>query len=556
MSPVPTFQYTPLCRAREIRVVTLMQGSGDDPIHCKLENVDFTQRYEAVSYEWGPRGDKEYIYLNDIPFMIRKNLYDALRHYRRSRWDRVLWIDALCINQKDKPEKNKQLRMMGTIYSQAWDTLVWLGLARDDSDLAISHLKKIGLNDQDASLAMIGSREEPHKRAMRAVLALCDRTYWQRIWVVQEIRLARQITICCGNKTIAGETFMLAGKIIQSAFNIKITRLLQQIGDGLASKIMDYSQFRDLRLKDWLITTRESKSSDPKDKVYALVNLATDCRSSGLRLDCSTTVSVSQVYKDVLTVCGVEKLTHKPVYDVFDLSQELQRALNTTSESIQLTEKDSEPIWICGVFSAQITSFQDDRRAAWNHELYPKNISEGDNISWSTKSASCILNPDSSKFMEIIRKRRHSDPKAPVQIINNITIAASPQVIELDEVLMELQAMCRKLKLKDSQHRGKPFRCGGQDCTGYAPTEAEIGDKICRFPGSRIGLVFRQLVDRDDSWWLVGRVIMDKRFKISEKDIRNFWRGDPWDPASVSFGCDDAWYLKLNMVTLQRLTAD
>jgi hypothetical protein len=80
-------------------------------------------------------------------------------------------------------------------------------------------------------------------------------------------------------------------------------------------------------------------------------------------------------------------------------------------------------------------------------------------------------------------------------------MADSPQVIELEDVQMELQAMCRKLKLNDSQHRRKPFCCGEQQCTSYAPTEAKVGDKICCFPGSRIGLVFRQLVDRDDCWW-------------------------------------------------------
>jgi hypothetical protein len=562
MLPVPTFEYAPLIRPQEIRVVTLQHGIWDDPIHCKLENVDFTKRYEAVSYEWGSRGEEECIYLNNQPFPIRKNLYVALRHFRRSRWDRVLWIDALCINQKEPSEENhnaeksQQLSLMGKIYSQAWDTLVWLGPAQDCSDLAISHLERIGLNDRDASFAVLQDQHEPHENAMRAILALCNRSYWQRIWVVQEIRLARQITICCGERTIAGETFMLAGKTIQNAFNPKIPCLMQQISESLASKIMDYSQYQDLRLKDWLITTRESKSSVPRDKVYALVNLGTDCRgSNSLKLDCSKNATVSQVYKKVLKECSVDKQSRRPVYDVFDLSEELQRALNTASGSVKLTDKDNEPIWICGIFSAQITSFQDDRKIAWSHELYPKNISEGDDAIWSTKSNSCILNFEAGKSMEIIRKRRYSDPKAPVQIINNIVIAASPQMIQLDDVLMKLQTMCRSLKLKDSQHRGRPFRCGGQDCSGFAPTDAEVGDKICRFPGSRIGLVFRKLIDRDNSWWLVGRVITDKRFKISEKDMKNFWRGDPQHPASVSFGCDDALFIKLSMVTLQRLTS-
>lgn len=555
--PISSFPYEPLNRHTEIRVVTLESGSKDDPVRCKIKNVDFTHRYEAVSYEWGPVGDTECIYVNGLPFMIRKNLHDALRHLRRSRWARDLWIDALSINQKDISEKNKQLRMMGTIYSQAWDTIVWLGPDRDDSNLAISNLKRIGQNSHNSRLVVTGDHGELYETEMRAVSALCSRTYWRRIWIVQEIRLTHQFTIYCGDKTIPGETFSLAIKIIKDASNERACPLLREIGDSFASKVVDYSQYQDLRIKDWLIRTREFLSSDQRDKVYALVNLATDCRGSNrFILDCSKTVSVSQVYKDVLKACCVDKLTRKPTYDIFDLSQEIQRALNTSSQTVQLTEADNDAIWICGIFSAQITSFQSDKTVSWSHDLSPKNISEGSNTAASTTSSNCFLNYDAGKSMTIIHKRRHSDAQAPVEIINDITIAPAPQMIQLEDALIELQAMCQSLNLKDSQYRSKPFRCSGQDCTGFAPSDAEIGDRICRFPGSRIGLLFRHPEHRDDSWRLVGTVILEKRFKISDNDMQNFWRGNPEHPESTSFGSDDACYLQLSMVTLQRLTAD
>jgi hypothetical protein len=92
--------------------------------------------------------------------------------------------------------------------------------------------------------------------------------------------------------------------------------------------------------------------------------------------------------------------------------------------------------------------------------------------------------------MEIIRKWRCSDPKAPVQIVDDITIAASPRPIQLEDALMQLQVMCRKLKLKNSQHRGKPFRCGEHDCSGFAPTDTKLGDWICRFHGAGLDSSF------------------------------------------------------------------
>lgn len=553
MPHILTYKYIPLSQPTNIRLVTLEKGSDDEPIQCQLTDVEFTQNtfYEAVSYEWGPRDRDKLIYLNGVPYMIRKNLYDALVHIRRSRWDRHLWIDALCINQNDISEKNCQLQMMGPIYSQAWDTLVWLGLARDDSDLAISHLNRIGLYGRGAALTLLGNEDKPYEKEMRAIVALCNRTYWQRIWVVQEVRLASQLTFYCGNKTIPGEIFYVARKRIQTATNPKITDLLQEIRESLASKVVGCRHLKDLPLKEWLIITRNSLSTDPRDKVYALVNLATDCRgSSNLIVDCSKPVSVSQVYKDVIKVCCADKNTCQPVYDVFDLSQVLQRALNIHLESVRLTAHDTEPVWVCGIFSAQITSFGRDRRSIQYYELYPKNIFEGENMAWYAKAINCILAPDAAKSMKIITKRRYSDPTTPVQTVDDIAIAASPGI------LTELQSMRLKQPLKDRQLQGKPFQCSGQDCSGFAPTDAELGDKICRFPGSRIGLVFRQLVDRADGWRLVGRAIMDERFQISEHETERFWRGNPSDPSTVSFGLENAWYLRLNMVTLQRLTAD
>jgi hypothetical protein len=280
--------------------------------------------------------------------------------------------------------------MMGRIYHKAWDTLVWLGPAGDNSDLAISHLGRIGLAGPGATSTLLSNKSVPYEGEMKAISALCNRTYWQQIWVVQEIRLATQLTFYCGKKTISGESFSLAGKRIQNATNLKIANLLQEIRESLASKMVDYRHLKNLKLKEWLVKTRNSLSSDPKDKVYALVNLATDCRgNSNLTVNCSKETSVSQVYKDVLKACCTDAIAHRPVHDVFDLSQVLQRALNTPLESVRLTTGDTDPIWICGIFSAQMTSFRRDRKSITYHELYPKNIFEGESTAWYAKLLQC-----------------------------------------------------------------------------------------------------------------------------------------------------------------------
>src|SRR5882757_5845843 len=75
----------------------------------------------------GNEEDPKQITLNGVVIALRRNLYDFLVHALRQGWIRQLWIDALCINQIDEAEKNKQVAMMGEIYSRASRVLIWLG---------------------------------------------------------------------------------------------------------------------------------------------------------------------------------------------------------------------------------------------------------------------------------------------------------------------------------------------------------------------------------------------------------------------------------------------
>jgi hypothetical protein len=118
MAAKPTFHYTPLARPTDIRLAILERGSGVDTIQFRLLDAEYDKipPYEALSYEWGPSsGHDVEIYVNGLSFHVR-NLYDALMHLQNEK-DRCLWVDALCINQKDVSERNYQVNQMGRIYS-------------------------------------------------------------------------------------------------------------------------------------------------------------------------------------------------------------------------------------------------------------------------------------------------------------------------------------------------------------------------------------------------------------------------------------------------------
>lgn len=97
-------------------------------IRCRmtLESMAHHPEYEALSYEWGQEAPIVTITINNQKFLVRQNLAFALAALRRHN-TRVLWVDALCINQNDIDERNSQVRQMADIYREAQCVVVWLG---------------------------------------------------------------------------------------------------------------------------------------------------------------------------------------------------------------------------------------------------------------------------------------------------------------------------------------------------------------------------------------------------------------------------------------------
>lgn len=85
-------------------------------MHVRL---DEKPSYEALSYTWGDQSrEAKTILLNGLLFPVGPSLSDALFHLR-SDVDRLLWVDAICINQLDATEKNSQISQMSQVYRAA-----------------------------------------------------------------------------------------------------------------------------------------------------------------------------------------------------------------------------------------------------------------------------------------------------------------------------------------------------------------------------------------------------------------------------------------------------
>lgn len=146
-----SFVYPPLTGNQPIRLVRLEPAlTLSQPIRCHLEQVYLddcrgkkpTYTYEALSYTWGARIGTVAINCNDSSLLVTPNCESALRHLRHRTKDRVLWIDAICINQQSVEEKNNQVPLMGEIYRSAAAVIIWLGpgLQGEEGTLRWAHL--------------------------------------------------------------------------------------------------------------------------------------------------------------------------------------------------------------------------------------------------------------------------------------------------------------------------------------------------------------------------------------------------------------------------------
>jgi Heterokaryon incompatibility protein (HET) len=302
------FSYTPLNPPENcIRLVKLLPADDvDDPVLCELIQVTFGElpEYNALSYMWGDEDFKEPILVNGQAFEVGENLWQALRHLRNHKELLPLWADALCINQMDIPERNQQLRIMSHIYTRARTVLVWLDPLQVDK----SHGNILKL---------------PSYLGLR--FGLCFNSYWERVWIIQELCKARKIQICFDGKTVSWEEFIES--ILIHVQGDDRSRNVQRLAEQLRSK---YTIGHTLQ---YLLTTHESSlSKDPRDKIYGFVGLATGCQDFPM----DYRKSLLDVWLDTLQFVSSRELV-KPA-DIVEFGRLVKRLLEKNGNTIATTE--------------------------------------------------------------------------------------------------------------------------------------------------------------------------------------------------------------------------
>lgn len=188
----PRFIYSPLDpKVDGIRLVVLEPSLDHfSTVKCSLRHVTFGERpkYEALSYTWGDQETQGEISIQGQVFRVGRNLLEALKFLRDPEKERVIWIDAICINQEDIQEKNRQITIMPYIYTRAQVVLVWLGVPTASLLANICgsdrpSLKQMKESIQDCWSNLFGKVFADHKGMLKAMHRVA---YWNRLWIIQE----------------------------------------------------------------------------------------------------------------------------------------------------------------------------------------------------------------------------------------------------------------------------------------------------------------------------------------------------------------------------------
>jgi Heterokaryon incompatibility protein (HET) len=199
-----------------VRILVLHPGSASDDIKCHLGQkvplaqvpLDEVLIYDALSYVWGDEKNPDFIDLCGSRFAVTRNLAEALRQLRFPSSERMLWVDALCINQCDEEEKKAQVNSMHWIYKLARSVIAWLGPSNEDCRSAFGTMdliQKLDITPISGVMTCRISNKET-RNGHDPFRELMDRPYWSRAWIVQEMMFAHSLLIQCGAEVVRYST--------------------------------------------------------------------------------------------------------------------------------------------------------------------------------------------------------------------------------------------------------------------------------------------------------------------------------------------------------------
>lgn len=328
---LPPFQYDSL-DSGHIRLLRLKRRSLlSGVINTELVSLPFQQadfQFEALSYAWGDPEPQRPILVNGHRFDVGPNLHSMLHARSMMFRERLVWVDAICINQNDNDEKSVQITLMKGIYQKAKRTVAWLG-DPFDAPLAVMTIRRIvgtwEMFDQSPQEVFTTHLWKTRRPEWQALSRLIRNQYFSRLWVFQEVMLGNDFQFYVGGHYLSFEylnkalsAFNRGGENIS---NLLHGRILFEPGagglrwndkgvPGTFTGIRSYWSVVILRRYHgtaftlplgYLLSMSAAilNAKNPRDKVYGLLGVADGPAASEMRAKVNYNKSPEEIFKEV-----------------------------------------------------------------------------------------------------------------------------------------------------------------------------------------------------------------------------------------------------------------
>ena len=313
-----------------IRLLIVKPGKVEDLIESDLLQVNLHDlpKYEALSYRWGDQTQTQTIKCHGCNMKITSSLHTTLVSLRHTDAPRVLWIDAVCIDQTNLEEKQQQVLLMDSIFLHSHRVLIWLGTESNEdrraivlverlypilSEIEAQHMygtKRYGSATRDSEMRSALSEGTSSAEDLRHLFRLLDRPWFHRIWTVTEFAKASDPVIIYHNQEIPAQ--WLTFVILRIYWHMKFVSELLEIDEATQSKLelrlLNCISVHSLRFSGaagqkepsmgaLLAMTRSRESTDPKDRLYALLSLASPLERGIIQPDYYPTLTYHDVLK-------------------------------------------------------------------------------------------------------------------------------------------------------------------------------------------------------------------------------------------------------------------
>ncbi|KAH8589922.1 heterokaryon incompatibility protein-domain-containing protein, partial [Bisporella sp. PMI_857] len=289
------YEYHKLSEPDAVRLIQLHPSPYlESPLQCELLSTTLTRcynnlidKYTALSYVWGDPQLSSKITVDGRTMLITASLASALRHLRDSTRKRIIWADAICINQRDTLERNQQVSQMNSVYFLAHHTIIYLGDSTPATDQILNDLRSRSLILATQRFSKPSAvRDELDKEMERAALeSIFSRPWFKRVWVLQELVLSLDPWLQCGTSLARWHDFREYISSTGLAQGMEGARVASE----MANLHLEYSKMRhetvhgymreinpkDIakQLLEILISRRAFGVQDPRDMIFAHLGL-------------------------------------------------------------------------------------------------------------------------------------------------------------------------------------------------------------------------------------------------------------------------------------------